>query len=60
MVKKSLIHVTSFAAKVRVIYWALVDDKVTVGCFLEHQLTRPSFSIKIKPEFDFLISLLFV
>lgn len=50
-------HVASFSARVRAMYYALVDDNAIVGCFLEHQLTGPSLSIKMKPEVDFRLSL---
>lgn len=46
-------HVAFLAASVKAIYSALVDDKVMVNCFLEHQLTGPPFSIKMTPEFNF-------
>lgn len=46
-------HVASFAARVRAMYSASVDDNATVGCFFEHQLTGPPFNMKIKPEGDF-------
>lgn len=52
----SRIHVASFAASVNAIYSALVDDRATVGYLLEHQLTGPPFSMKIKPEVDFRLS----
>lgn len=44
----------SFAARVDVTYSAFIDDKATIACFLEHQLTRPPFSMKTNPEVDFL------
>ena len=47
------IHVASFAASIKATYSALVDDNVTVGCLLEHQLTGPLLSMKMKPEVDF-------
>lgn len=46
---------SSFDARVSVIYSASVDDKATVACLLEHQLTGPPLSIKMKPEVDFLV-----
>ncbi len=50
-------HVASFAAIVKVIYSASIDDKVTVGRLLEHKLTGPPLSIKMKPDVDFRLSL---
>lgn len=50
-------HVASFAASVRAMYSASVDDKATMGCLLEHQLTGPPLSMKMKPEVDFQLSL---
>ena len=49
-------HIASFAANVNAIYSAWVDNKATVGCLLEYQLTGPPFSIKMKPEVDFRLS----
>ena len=50
---RSYSQVASFAASVRAIYSALVDEKATVGCLFEHQLIGPPLSIKMKPEVDF-------
>ena len=55
-VSNSRIHVASFAASVNAIYSTSVDNRVTVGCLLEYQLTGPPFSMKIKPEVDFRLS----
>lgn len=57
-VSRSLSQVVSFAARVRAIYSALVDDNATVDCFLEHQLTDPLFSIKMRPDVDLWLFLL--
>ena len=46
-------HVAFFAASVKVIYSASIDDKATVSRLLEHQLTGPPFSMKMKSEVDF-------
>lgn len=43
-------HIASFAANIKAIYLASMDDKETVAYFLKHQLTGPPFSMKIKPE----------
>lgn len=56
-VKRSRRHVASLAARVSAIYSASVEDRATVACFLEHQLIGPPFSIKIKPDVDFRLSL---
>ncbi len=56
-VNRSGSQVASFAVRVRAIYSASVDDSATVGCFFEHQLTGPPFSIKMKPDFDLRLSL---
>ncbi len=50
-------HVASLAASVRVMYSAFVDNKATVDCLFEHQLTGPPLSIKTKSEVDFRLSL---
>lgn len=50
-------HVASFAANVKAMYLASVDDRATVACFLEHQLTGPLFNMKMKPEIDLRLSL---
>ena len=50
-------QVASFEASVKAIYSGSVDDSATVGCLLEHQLTGPPLSMKIKPEVDFRLSL---
>lgn len=50
-------HVTSLAANVRAIYLVLVNNSAIIDGFFEHQLTGPSFSIKIKPEVNFWLSL---
>ncbi len=54
---KSLSQLASLAAKVRVIYSALLDDSATLGCLLEHQLTGPPFSMKMKLNGNFRLSL---
>ena len=56
-IKSSRSHVASFAARVRVMYSASVDNRTIVDCFFEHQLTGPLLSMKIKPEVDFWLSL---
>lgn len=43
----------SFAANIKTIYLALVDEKANVGYFFEHKLIKPSLSIKIKPVVNF-------
>lgn len=48
-----------FAAKVSATYSTFVNDKITVACLLEHQLTGPSFSMKMNSDVDFLVVLLF-
>ena len=50
-------QVASFAASVRVMYYAFVDDRATVDCLFEHQLTGPPLSIKTNPEVDLRLSL---
>ena len=56
-VKRSRNHVASLAANVKDIYSASVDDSATVDCLFEHQLTSPPFSMNIKPDVDFRLSL---
>ena len=46
-------YVTSFAAKVRAIYLALVDNNAAIAYFFEYQLTNPSLSMNMKSEVDF-------
>lgn len=46
-------QVASFAANMKAIYLASVENKVTVGCLLERQLIGPLLSIKMKPDVDF-------
>lgn len=46
----------SFAARVNATYSASVDDKAKIACLLEHQLTGPPFSMKMKPDVDFLVA----
>ena len=46
-------HITFFAASIRAMYSASVDEKATVGYLFEHQLTEPPSSMKMKPEVDF-------
>lgn len=50
------IHIASFAASINAMYSASVDNRATVGCLLEHQLTGPPFSMKMKPEVNFQLS----
>lgn len=50
--------VASFVASVRAIYLVLIDNSIIVVCFLEHQLTVPLLSMKMKPEVDFWLFLL--
>ena len=52
-IRSSLSHIASFAARIRAMYSASVDNRVTVDCFFEHQLIGPPLSMKIKPEVDF-------
>lgn len=49
-------HFASFAASIKAIYSVLIDNKATVGCFLEHQIIGPLFNIKMKPKVDFQLS----
>lgn len=58
LVKRRRSQVAFFAASVRAIYLASVDDNATIGCLFEQQLTGPLFNIKIKPDVDFWLSLL--
>ena len=58
--KKSCSQVASLAARVKAMYLASADDSTTINCHFEHQLTGPLFSINIKPEVDFQLSLLLV
>lgn len=50
-------QVASFAANVKARYSASVDERATVDCLLQHQLTGPPLRIKMKPEVDFRLSL---
>ncbi len=45
-----------FAAKVSATYFASVDDRATVACLLEHQLTGPLLSMKMNLDVDFLVA----
>lgn len=45
-------YVPSFAAKVKAIYLALVNDNTIVAYFFEYQLIVPLLSMKIKLEVD--------
>ena len=45
-----------FAAKVSATYFASVDDRATVACLLEHQLTGPPLSMKMNLDVDFLVA----
>lgn len=46
-------YMTSFAANIKIIYLALIKNRGTVGCFLEHQLTSLLLKIKIKFNINF-------
>ena len=50
-------QVASLAASVSAMYSASVEEIATVNCLLEHQLIGPPFSIKMKPDVDFRLSL---
>ena len=50
-------QVPSFAANVKAIYSASVEDRATVDCLLEHQLTEPPLSMKMNLNVDFRLSL---
>ncbi len=56
-VRRSLSQVASLTASMSVIYSASVEERATVDCLFEHQLTGPPLSIKINPEVDFRLSL---
>lgn len=56
-VKRSLSSVASFAANVRAMYLASIDDRATVRCLSEHQLIGLPFNMKIYLETEFLLSL---
>lgn len=43
----------SFVTNIKAIYSVLVENRVTVDYLLEHQLTRPSLSIRMKSNIDF-------
>ncbi len=55
-VSSSLSQVDSFAARVSATYSASVDESATVAYLFEHQLTGPPFSMKMKPDVDFLVA----
>lgn len=46
-------YILFFAARIKAIYLAYVDDRAIIDCFFEHQFTGPLFNIKIKFEVDF-------
>lgn len=46
-------HIAFFAANVNTMYSASVDNRATMNCLLEYQLTELSFSIKMKSKVDF-------
>ena len=50
-------HVASLTAQVNAIYLTSINERVTVGCFFEHQLIAPSFSMKMKFGVDFRLCL---
>lgn len=52
-VNNSFIQVASYAAKISAKYSASIDNKATIACLLEHQLTGHLFSMKTNPEVDF-------
>lgn len=56
-VSKRPSHIAFLMANVRAIYLVLVDDNAIVVCFFKHQLTGPLFSMKIKSDVDFWLSL---
>lgn len=55
-VSSSLNQVASFAARANATYSAFVDEKATVACIFEHQLTGPPFCMKMKPNVNFLVT----
>lgn len=56
-VNRSCSQMASFAASVKTMYLAFVDERATIGCLFDYQLTKPPLSIKIKLKFDFQLSL---
>lgn len=54
-ISSSLSQMASFVARVSAIYFASVDESVMVAYFFEYQLIRLPFSIKMKPDVDFLV-----
>lgn len=53
-VSNNLILVVSFVTRLSVIYSAFYDNKTTIACLLEFQLTGTSFSIKMNLDIDIL------
>lgn len=47
----------SFAPKVSATYFVSIDEKVTIACLFELQLTGLPFGMKIKSEIDFVVAL---
>lgn len=56
LMKKSFSLVVFFAANIKAMYQASINNKATIACFLILQLTRPLFSIKTKPKVDFCVA----
>lgn len=52
LVKKKQSQVALFAASIKAIYLASIDNKATISCFFKYQLTGSSLNIKIKPNID--------
>lgn len=52
-IRSNLSQVAYFAANVKVMYSALLEDNAIVACLFEHQLTGPLFSMKIYLNVNF-------
>lgn len=52
---KNFSHITFFVAEIKTIYFAFVNNNATIVYVLDYQLTRPLFSINIKPKVNFFI-----
>lgn len=57
MVKRGQRQIAFFAASIRAMYLAFVNNSATVSFLFEHQLTRPLFTMKIKLDVDVRLSL---
>ena len=53
---RSLKYIVSLDAKVSATYSTSVDDKATVVCHYEYQLTGTPLSMKINHDVDFLVT----